>query len=212
MLEDRLVQRLTSIKTLSSGERFIVVRPGLALAIYYTRPLHRLVPEIEKIVQRFFDFIPQGAITAICGSEEWSTFTTRRLMRQLKQLNSADLDYTNIDLSSGEILNSEGPYGWHLNGGNLSNVETRPNNTNVLYCEFPHDEIERVGQTAMLNWVIDIAESAPFETAQFGYSFNQLQRTWSAEADGFIGGIAMRYRGFDILAVSYTHLTLPTKA
>ena len=56
-----------------------------------------------------------------------------------------------------------------------------------------------MGVTQIVEWVVSVAEITPFETGQFGYCFNQLQRTWTSEADEFIGRMAMRFRGFDIL-------------
>jgi hypothetical protein len=200
MLPDALIEHLTkSVTVPRTGKTYVVVRPGLALAMYYGRPLHDIAPSIERMVQSYLDVIPKGSITALGGTQGWGAFTSARLQRQLKQLQSKAIDYTNIDLGSGSLLASEGPYGWHLDGGNLSNVEIRPNNANVCLHEFPHDEIERVGQEHIVDWVVSVAEIAPFDTGQFGYSFNQLQRTWTTEADEFVGRIAMRFRGFDIL-------------
>lgn len=200
MLPDQLVEQLTARVTVPrTGTTYVVVRPGLALALYYGRPLHEIAPAVDRMVQAYLDFIPEGSITALCGVSDWGTFSPARLQRQLKQLRNKAVDYTNIDLDSGSVPGSAGPYGWHLNGGNLSNVEVRPNNANVCFHEFPHDEIERVGSQRMVEWVVSVAEITPFETGQFGYSFNQLQRTWTTEADEFIGRVAMRFRGFDIL-------------
>lgn len=200
MLPDELIEKLTSRVTVPrTGTTHVVVRPGLGLAMYYGQPLHQIAPAVDRMVQAYLDFIPKGSITALGGTSQWGAFSPARLQRQLKQLRSKAVDYTNIDLDSGSLLASAGPYGWHLDGGNLSNVEVRPNNANVCIHEFPHDEIERVGSQQMVDWVVSVAEIAPFETGQFGYSFNQLQRTWTTEADEFIGRVAMRFRGFDIL-------------
>ncbi|MBK9259438.1 MAG: DUF3396 domain-containing protein [Polyangiaceae bacterium] len=110
-----------------------------------------------------------------------------------------DIDYTNVDLGSGALLASAGPYGFHINGGNLSNTAIRPDNTNVIYHELPHNEIQRMGASRVVDWAVSVAELYPFETGQLGYSFNQLQRTWTTEADDFVGKVAMRFLGFDIL-------------
>jgi hypothetical protein len=196
----KLIEQLTKRVTVPRTEStYVVVRPGLALAMYYGRPLHEIAPAVERMAQAYLDFIPGGSITAIGGANHWGTFSPAKLQRQLKQLRSKAVDYTNIDLASDSLLASEGPYGWHLDGGNLSNVEVRPNNANACFHEFPHDEIERVGSQRMIDWIVSVSEIAPFETGQFVYSFNQLQRTWTTETDDFVGWVAMRFRGFDIL-------------
>ncbi|OJH42370.1 type VI immunity family protein [Cystobacter ferrugineus] len=200
MLPEALVEHLTHrITSPRSGETYVVVRPGLSLAMYYGKPLHEMVDAVERVVRTYLQFIPEGAITALCGTNAWGAFSTSRLQRQIKKLHSRSVDYTNIDLGSGPLLASEGPYGWHLNGGNLSSVDIRPNNSNVCIHEFPPEELNRVGVQQMVDWVVSIAEQHPFETGQFGYAFNQLQRTWTSQADEFVGGVAMRFLGFDIL-------------
>jgi len=200
MLPVELLEHLTERVTLPrTGKTYVVVRPGLGLAMYYGQPLHEIVPAVDRMAHAYLDFIPKGSITALGGANAWGAFTPARFQRQLKQLASKAVVYTNIDLASDALLASEGPYGWHLDGGNLSNVEVRPNNTNVCFHEFPHDEIERVGVAQIVEWVESVAEITPFETGQFGYSFNKLQRTWTSEADAFVGRMAMRFRGFDIL-------------
>lgn len=200
MLTDALLDSLhCRVTPPSSGENLIVVRPGLGLAMYYGTPLHTMAPAVERMIEAYLACVPAGSITALCGQAAWGRFSAAKLNRQLRRLRSPLVDYTNIDLSSGPLLDSEGPYGWHLNGGNLSNVAVRPDNANVCIHEFPADEIERVGPERMIDWVVSVAALHPFETGQFGYSFNKLQRTWTSEADFFIGAVAMRFRGFDIL-------------
>jgi hypothetical protein len=200
MLSDSLIEHLTCRFTSSrSGNTYIVVRPGMSLAMYYGAPLHEMTHAIEKMVHAYLRFIPEGAITALCGRDSWDTFSIARLQRKLKKLQSPSIDYSSIDLGSGPLLGSEGPYGWHLNGGNLSSPDVYPNNSNVCYHQFPPDLLDRVGEQQLVDWVVSIAELHPFETGQFGYSFNQLQRTWTTEAEEFVGGMAMRFRGFDIL-------------
>jgi hypothetical protein len=200
MLKESMLKRATCTKTIAStGRSYTVVRPGLALAVYYATPLHKMVEAVEAMIDAFLMQIPENSITAICGTTSWSKFSTAGLKRQLKRLQSKDVDYTNIDLGSGDLLASEGPYGLHVNGGNLANTLVRPNNTNVIYFEFPPDELSRVGSASMVEWVVGIVESHPFESAQFGFSFNQLQRTWTQEADSFVGNLAMSLQGFDVL-------------
>ena len=194
------LQQLTHVKQLRVPPATIeVVRPGMALAMYYGKPLHEIADQVALLAQEYLDFIPPGSITAQCGVSSWGKFSPSRLQRQLKQLCSPKVDYTNIDLGSGVRPDSMGPYGWHVNGGNLSNSDTWPNDTNVIYFEFPWDYLESVGHTALVDWVIKIAGILPFDSGQFGYSFNQLQRTWTSEADEFVGKHAMRFRGLDIL-------------
>ena len=200
MLSDTLIDQLTSRLTLArTGETYTVVRPGLGLAIYYRHPLAEIAPTLERALQSYLDFVPKGSITALGGANAWGDFTPARMARQLKQLRSPSVEYTNIDLGSGPLRASEGPYGWHFDGSSLTDAALWPDDANVCFHEFPHDELQRVGVERMIEWVVGIAELAPFESAQFGYSFNQLQRTWTAEADEFVGRVAMRFRGFDIL-------------
>jgi hypothetical protein len=200
MLLEAMLEPLTCrVVAPARGEEYVVVRPGLGLAMYYGVPLHTMVHALERMVDGYLGFIPAGTIRAICGQSTWGPFSERRLARRLELVGSPEVEYTNIDLSSAPLLASEGPYGWHLNGGNLANRTLMPNDTNVCFHEFPPDELERVGVDALIDWVVRIAELHPFETGQFGYSFNQLQRTWTSEADAHVGRLAMRFRGFDIL-------------
>ena len=200
MLPENLLEPLTCrVVAPARGETYVVVRPGLGLAMYYGVPLHTMVSAVERMLEVYLQWVPKGSITAMCGPSTWSPFSSARLKRRVKLLGSPEVDYTNIDLASGPQLASEGPYGWHLSGGNLANSEIRPNNTNVCFHEFPPDELERAGVEAMIDWVVRVAEIHPFETGQFGYSFNQLQRTWTSEADAHVAALAMRFRGFDIL-------------
>ena len=198
-LPESLIEKLTCrVTPRSTGKTYVVVRPGMGLAFYYSKPLHVMVDSIEKMLEGYLRFIPEGAITALGGAQSWGSFRRVRLQAQIKKLKNRRVDCTNIDLSSGPLLGSEGSYGWHLNGGNLC-IPIYPNNTNVFYYEFPPDEIDRVGAEHLIEWAISIAEISPFESGHFGYSFNQLQRTWTSEADAFVGNLAMQYKGFDIL-------------
>lgn len=200
MLPDRVIETLTHrVTPPSRGIPYTVVRPGLGLAMNYGKPLDEMPHAVERMVDAYLKFIPEGSITALCGKEAWGKFSAARLNRQLNELRNRRVVYTNLDLGSGSLLASEGPYGWHLSGGNLSNVDVRPNNSNVIFYEFPPDELDRTGVQTMVDWIVHIAELHPFETGQFGYSFNHLQRTWTSQVDDFVGDLAMRFKGFDIL-------------
>ncbi len=200
MFPEPLRQQLTHRVTIaSSAETYVVVRPGLALAMYYADPLHKMADAVRRMADAYLELVPPNVITALCGMDTWGPYSRRGLESKLKKLQSKVVNYTNIDMSSGSLLASEGAYGWHLNGGNLSNPELRPDDTNVVYHELPPEEIDRVGVDRLVEWAIRVAEIHPFETGQLGYSFNQLQRTWTAQADEFVGEVAMRFRGFDIL-------------
>lgn len=199
-IDPNLEKQLTHCKEFGSPTRkVIVVRPGMALAMYYGCPLHEMADQIPALVHAYLDFIPAGSISAICGVSSWGKFSKARLDRQLKQLRSPKIDYTNVDLGSGDSPDSTGPFGWHLNGGNLSNKVSRPNNSNVIYFTFPFNAMETIGGSSLAHWVAEVARVAAFESGQFGFAFCQLQRTWTQEADDFIGKQAMRFRGLDIL-------------
>ncbi|MCU0636586.1 MAG: DUF3396 domain-containing protein [Gemmatimonadaceae bacterium] len=178
-----------------------IVRPGLGLALYYREPAQRLVSTVRALLDQYFAIIPAGVITQRCGNA-WGKFTPAALTRDLNRLAAHDDEYVNIELGSGDVLESEGPYGWHLNGGNLGLDEadpTWPDNTNMVIAEFPLEDLDRIGADALEEWVVSQVELAPVESAQFGYSFNQLQRSYTSEADDFVEARALRWQGLDIL-------------
>ncbi|MCU0647591.1 MAG: DUF3396 domain-containing protein, partial [Gemmatimonadaceae bacterium] len=69
----------------------------------------------------------------------------------------------------------------------------------MVVAEFPLEDLDRVGADAWEEWVISQVELAPVESAQFGYSFNQLQRSYTSDADDFVEARALRWQGLDIL-------------
>jgi hypothetical protein len=178
-----------------------IVRPGLGLALYYRERAQQMVSTVRALLDDYFAIIPAGAITQRCGNA-WGKFTPAALTRDLNRLAAHDDAYVNIELGSGDVLESEGPYGWHLNGGNLGLDEsdpTWPDNTNMVIAEFPLDDLDRIGADALEEWVVSQVGLAPVESAQFGYSFNQLQRSYTSDADDFVEARALRWHGLDIL-------------
>ena len=89
MLLVELLEHLTERVTLPrTGKTYVVVRPGLGLAMYYGQPLHEIAPAVDRMAHAYLDFIPKGSITALGGANAWGAFTPARFQRQLKQLGS----------------------------------------------------------------------------------------------------------------------------
>src|SRR5688500_9410339 len=79
MICDELLEALTHRVTIRrSGETYVTVRPGLGFAMYYAQPAHEMTVSIERIVDAYLRFVPEGAITALCGRDEWGCFSRKR--------------------------------------------------------------------------------------------------------------------------------------
>src|SRR3712207_5384008 len=87
VIPDALVEKLTCRLTLrSSGRTYTIVRPGLGLALYYGAPLHAMTQSLEGMIQAYLNFVPAGAITALCGRDTWGSFKKSSLRSKLAKL------------------------------------------------------------------------------------------------------------------------------
>ena len=177
---------------------YCVVKAGISLSLYYSRPMHVLAKHIEEIVNMYILFIPSGVIQSILStSGVWRPFTRQSLAGRLRKMSADGVDYRSIHLSSGAPGNV-GDYGFHFFGSRFSNPDTSPRETCLLTMKFPPLIATSTSAQEFIQFVLRIAKVEPFDSGHAGYAFNHLFETWRDQALPWIAQKAPRFLGFDI--------------
>lgn len=180
-----------------SGE-FCAARAGATLVLYYAKPMRELSAVVGALLDRYFSFIPEGAIqSTLSATGVWRPFTKQALTASLRKLGAQETEYRSIHLSSGAPANV-GDYGFHFFGSNLSNADIKPRETCACIMEFPAAALEAQARSRFVEFAAAVAEVEPFESGHGGYAFKHLSETWRDQALPWIAQQAQRYRAFDI--------------
>lgn len=184
-------------KTLSkkTGEEESV-RPALQLSIYSEWPIKKLSPAAAKALRLYLDLIPNGILRSCAIEDDVGPLTTKRLGRDLKQLDQPpkNADYNQLYYSSSEN-GPPGDYGITFLLDDFDGEEETME-TNLLRFEFPWDHAEGArldGFIQSITRLLAIECGATAATVGFGFSH------WHFDGYAYDQALAMlpRYLGFD---------------
>ena len=206
----RLVDSLTVQERYQGTER-VLVRPGVSLFLYCDERTPKMGPNIAEAVSRYLEFIKPTSLRAYLSNNGLhKPLANRQVTKDFKLLANMPADYEDFRLRYTESLS--GDAGTHeiyyisfLDSHDKDSVI--PTKLNLLRMEFPFEILDQVGVEEFIAFVIEIAETVPFQSGNAGYAFH-LDMTHPEDAADAVVRLLPRYVGFDS---SYEFATLYMK-
>jgi hypothetical protein len=191
------------VKARAFDTEFLIVRPGLSLALYSEVPLPALGPAVADVLEQYLAFVPPKSLeTYYAANGTYKKLTPRVMTSTLKTLRAVPKGYSFFEFHFGQgPEGGVGLYAAHFVGTLLADPKRYPLETNLLTLEFPADQLERAPEADFIGFVARAAETFPYVSGNAGYAFQHPQ-TFSSEARKAIGALMPRYLGFD---PSYPH-------
>jgi hypothetical protein len=180
-----------------SGE-YCAASVGVTLVLYYAKSMEELADVVPKMYELYQSFIPERALRSLLGTTGvWRKATKQALTSRFRQLHKEGVDYTSINLNSGE-LGHLGDYGFHFFGSDLCHTEIYPRETCSFIMEFPIEALAPEQRERFKEFVMAASGIADFESGYGGYAFKHLSMTWRGQALDWIFRLTQHYLALDI--------------
>lgn len=206
LLEEIGVKELDALRLqlkMRSGE-YCVVRTGVTLVLYYGKSMRDMVAPLTRLLDAYFAAIPENSIRSmLSNSGVWREFSKAGLATRVRKLASDGVDFTSINLGSGEPSHV-GEYGFHFFGTDLSSFDVSPREACSCMFEFPLSMLNAEHRERFESFVAEICDAESFESGYAGYAFKHLTRSWRDQALAWIAQKAPRFLGLDISYDSFS--------
>jgi hypothetical protein len=205
-----LLNRLTVVERYQGKER-VLVRPGISVFLYCDVRTPEMGPSIAEAVTRYLAFIkPTSLRTYLSNNGLHKPLSDRQITKDLKLLRNMPADYEDFRLRYTESLTGDAGtheiyYISYLDSHNKDAVI--PSKLNLLRMEFPLGILDQVDIEEFIAFLIEIANTVPFQSGNAGYAF-QRDLTHERDAAKAVARLLPRYQGFD---PSYEEASLDMK-
>jgi len=183
------------IKTTPKGK--VMLRPGIGIFFYMDRSLPEIAPSVAKALEAYMAFIPSGTLqTYFANNGTYATLTTRQINKDLKTLRQIPEGYEAFLFEYSQGVNGEvGTHAIYFYG-TLLDIPERPLETNLFRMEFPHDALTTVGIDRFMDFLVQISNLLPFESANVGFAMKRSQ-LYKNNVSPLVNQLLPRYLGFD---------------
>jgi len=194
-----LFDNMTIMKRYQGKER-VLVRPGISIFLYCDVRTPKMGPSIAEAVTRYVAFIkPTSLRMYLSNNGLHKPLSDRQITKDLKLLRNMPADYEDFRLRYTESL--AGDAGTH-EIYYLSYLDSPakdaviPSKLNLLRMEFPFGILDQVGTEEFIAFLIEIADTLPFQSGNAGYAF-QRDMTHPRDAALAVVRLLPRYQAFD---------------